>query len=89
MPRPIVTGSISRNTCRTRGSRQSSVEPQAEVDLPQRRGDHRHLHDCRDQPRDRVGVDRRPWKCGVQHDQQTRITRFQTTGASAGIENSS
>ena len=57
IPRPIVTGSISTKTCRTRGSRQSIVELQAEVDLPERAGDHRQLHDGRGEDRDRVGVD--------------------------------
>ncbi len=49
MPRPIVTGSISTNTLRTRGSCQSMRELQAEVDPRERPERHRELHAGGDQ----------------------------------------
>ena len=44
-PRPSVTGSISRSTCLTRGSRQSNDQLEAEADAPQHRQRHRELDD--------------------------------------------
>ncbi len=45
MPRPIVTGSISVNTCLMRGSCQSIVKLQAKVDPPERGERHQQLHE--------------------------------------------
>ena len=91
MPRPIVTGSISVKTWRMRGSCQSIVELQAEVDPPERAEGHRELDEGRDQDRDRVArraaspFSTPPWKCGWSTTSSTMITTFQTAGEIAGI----
>ena len=47
IPRPIVTGSISVKTCLMRGSCQSIVKLQAEVDAAERADGHQQLHERR------------------------------------------
>jgi len=86
IPRPSVTGSISLNTRRMRGSRQSNASCRRKAHSPEHRQRHRELHDGSDQHSDRVGVE-----LGVAVEQRlspissTMITTFHTSGAMAGI----
>ena len=88
IPSPIVTGSISTKTCRTRGSCQSIVKPRRKSICWSAAAGHRELHDGGGEDRDRVGVDPEVGVEAVaQHDDAaTMITAFQTSGENAAIE---
>ena len=90
IPSPIVTGSISVNTCLTRGSCQSIENC--------RRKSIRRSAEATIRPCTTVATSQAiayaysrlpPWNCPCSASRPTRITRFHTAGASAGIENSS
>ena len=56
-PRPMVTGSISRSTCRTAGSRHVERHLEPEVESSQDRDRDEELDDRADQDAERVGVE--------------------------------
>ena len=90
IPSPIVTGSISMNTCLMRGSCQSIVICRRKSIRAERPERHQHLHErghqhARSQTRRLVAFFKAPWKCGRSTTSSTMITTFHTAGEIAGI----
>ena len=86
-PSPIVTGSMSSRTWRTRSSRNAKRDLEVEAEPVQHRQRHRELHGGADEDADRVAVElvRRRVSTCCEPTRQARMTMFQTSGLSAGM----